>query len=57
MGEDGVEWRGMARMPTKRLSISCRRSPCGEGTNTYDMWEMRIYKRVLRVTCPKEQVK
>ena len=24
------------------------------GTNTYDKWEMKLYKRVIRVYCPKE---
>ncbi len=24
-------------------------SPCGNGTNTYDHWEMRIHKRVFQV--------
>jgi len=27
------------------------------GTNTYDRWEMKIYKRVLRLHCPKELVR
>ena len=31
MADDGVEYKGCTRMPTKRLSINCRRSPCGEG--------------------------
>lgn len=36
-------------MPTKRLKICTRKSPCGNGTNTFDNWEMRIHKRVFKV--------
>jgi hypothetical protein len=34
-------------MPTKILRITTRKSPCGEGTNTWDRFEMRIHKRVI----------
>jgi small subunit ribosomal protein S20e len=33
--------KGPVRMPTKVLRITTRKSPCGEGTNTYDGFEMR----------------
>lgn len=32
---------GPVRMPTRTLKITTRKSPCGEGTNTWDMFEMR----------------
>ncbi len=28
--------RGPTRMPTKVLRVTTRKSPCGEGTNTWD---------------------
>jgi ribosomal protein S10 len=28
---DDVEFKGYTRIPTKHLTICCRRSPCGEG--------------------------
>ena len=34
------------RLPTKKLRITTRKSPCGEGTNTWDRFEMRIHKCV-----------
>ena len=37
---------GPVRMPTKKLRITTRKSPCGEGTNTWDRFEMRIHKCV-----------
>lgn len=33
--------KGPVRMPTKILKITTRKSPCGEGTNTWDAFEMR----------------
>ena len=43
--------KGPVRIPTKR------KSPCGEGTNTWDRFEMRIHKRVIDLFCPSELVK
>ena len=45
--KEGVAVAGPVRMPTKKLRITTRKSPCGEGTNTWDRWEMRIHKRIL----------
>ena len=43
--------KGPRRMPTKTLRITTRRSPCGNGTNTFDKYEMRIHKRVIDFSC------
>merc|ERR1711998_755816 len=48
----GYETRGPVRIPTKILRITTRKSPCGEGTNTWDRFEMRIHKRVIDIMCP-----
>lgn len=45
---------GCGRMPTKVLSISPRKSPCGNGTNTYDHYELRIHKRVFHIHCSQK---
>jgi ribosomal protein uS10 len=49
--------RGPIRLPTKILRITTRKSPCGEGTNTWDRFEMRIHKRIIDLFCPTELVK
>merc|ERR1739844_54467 len=49
--------KGPVRMPTKVLRITTRKSPCGEGTNTWDRFEMRIHKRVIDLRSPAEIVK
>merc|ERR1719197_1667808 len=38
---------GPVRMPTKKLRITTRKAPSGEGTNTWDRFEMRIHKRLV----------
>jgi small subunit ribosomal protein S10 len=43
----GVALSGPIPLPTKRLKVPCRKSPDGEGTETWDRWEMRIHKRLI----------
>ena len=49
--------RGPVRLPTKHLRICTRKSPCGEGTNTYDRFEMRVHKRVVELFCAQEVIR
>merc|ERR1711971_221413 len=51
------ETKGPLRIPTKILRVTTRKSPCGEGTNTWDRYEMRIHKRVIDIHCPSSVVK
>ena len=43
----GAAMSGPVPMPTKRLVVPCRKSPDGEGSETWDHWEMRIHKRLV----------
>ena len=45
----GVKLRGPIPMPTRRLIVPCRTSPDGEGSETYDHWEMRVHKRLIEL--------
>ena len=49
--------KGPVRMPTKVLNITTRKSPCGEGTNTWDRFEMRVHKRVIDLVSSPDVVK
>ncbi|KAJ3682613.1 hypothetical protein LUZ60_015186 [Juncus effusus] len=49
--------KGPVRIPTKVLHITTRKSPCGEGTNTWDRFEFRIHKRVIDLISSPEVVK
>lgn len=43
----GVRMAGPIPLPTKRLVIPVMRTPCGDGTKTWDKYEMRIHKRII----------
>jgi len=43
----GLPISGPIPLPTKRLKVTTRKSPCGNGTATFDRYEMRIHKRVI----------
>jgi small subunit ribosomal protein S10 len=45
----GIKIAGPIPLPTKRLRVPVRKTPCGEGTATWDKWEMRIHKRLIDV--------
>lgn len=49
--------KGPVRMPTKCLKITTRKTPCGEGSKTWDRFEMKIYKRVIDLHSAAETVK
>jgi small subunit ribosomal protein S10 len=43
----GVVMRGPIPLPTKKLRVTTRKSPDGEGTATWERYEMRVHKRVI----------
>lgn len=43
----GVRMSGPIPLPTKKLVVPVRKSPDGEGSATWDHWEMRIHKRLI----------
>ncbi|WP_395241692.1 30S ribosomal protein S10, partial [Salmonella sp. s51933] len=55
--EKKIQVKGPVRLPTKRLRITTRKTPCGEGSKTWDRFEMRIHKRLIDLHSPSEIVK
>ncbi|MCK5628461.1 30S ribosomal protein S10 [Candidatus Bathyarchaeota archaeon] len=45
----GVKINGPIPLPTRRLRVPVLKAPSGEGTPTWDRWEMRIHKRLIEV--------
>ena len=39
--------KGPVRLPTKNLKINTRKTPCGEGSKTWDTYYMMIHKRLI----------
>jgi len=43
----GVKVRGPQPLPTKRLKVVTRKAPSGQGSHTFDKWEMRVHRRLI----------
>ena len=43
----GVELSGPIPLPTKKLKITTRKCPCGDGKASWDRFEMRVHKRLI----------
>lgn len=54
---ENVQKKGPVRMPTKTLSIATRKTPNGEGSKTWDHYEMKIHKRYIDLTAPTAVIK
>jgi small subunit ribosomal protein S20e len=55
--DKGLKVKGPVRLPTKVLRITTRKTPNGEGSKTWDRYEMRIHKRLIDLHSPSEIVK
>ena len=45
----GVDLRGPIPLPTKKLKVTTRKSPDGEGKASWERYEMRIHKRLIDI--------
>lgn len=45
----GVDMVGPIPLPTRRLRVPVRKSPSGDGTATWERWEMRVHKRLIDI--------
>ena len=43
----GVEMKGPIPLPTKKLKVTTRKSPSGEGKASWERYEMRVHKRLI----------
>ncbi|CAG9538709.1 unnamed protein product [Cercopithifilaria johnstoni] len=55
--EKNLVVKGPIRMPTKILRITTRKTPCGEGSKTWDRFQMRIHKRLINMHSPSDVLK
>ncbi|VDN20297.1 unnamed protein product, partial [Gongylonema pulchrum] len=55
--EKNLVVKGPIRMPTKILRITTRKTPCGEGSKTWDRYQMRIHKRLINMHSPSDVLK
>ncbi|KAK6950550.1 40S ribosomal protein S20 [Daldinia eschscholtzii] len=45
------------RVKGPTLKVTTRKTPCGEGSKTWDCYELRIHKRLIDLNAPTETVK
>ena len=45
----GVVMRGPIPLPTRKLKVTTRKSPCGQGTASFDRFEMRVHRRIIDI--------
>lgn len=43
----GVLVAGPIPLPTRKMKVTTRKSPCGNGKATFDRFEMRVHKRII----------
>lgn len=53
----GVRIRGPIPIPSKRIVIPVRKSPCGNGTATYDHLEMKLHKRIIDMDAEEKSMR
>jgi ribosomal protein uS10 len=52
-----MKFYGPVRMPVRRLVVPTRRTPCGDGTDTYEQWEKRVSKRLVDIEGDEKYIK
>lgn len=52
-----MAFKGPVRLPRRKLEIACRKTPCGDGTDTYEHWEKRVSKRLCDVEGDEKYIK
>lgn len=44
-----VKSKGPIPLPTRTIIQTTRKTPCGDGSHTYERWEMRVHKRLIMI--------
>ena len=53
----GVKLHGPVPLPTKKLKITTRKSPSGEGKATWERYEMRVHKRMIDLSADERTLR
>ena len=55
--KSGVKIKGPTPLPTKKLNVVTRKSPCGSGTETYEKWQMRMHRRIFDINADDKAIR
>ena len=45
----GAKVSGPIPLPTKKLTVPTLKTPCGDGSKTWEKWQMRVHKRLINI--------
>ena len=45
----GIRMQGPIPLPTKKLKVTTRKNPSGEGKAAWERYEMRVHKRLIHI--------
>jgi small subunit ribosomal protein S10 len=44
-----VQCKGPVPLPTRIISHTTRKTPCGTGSDTYERWQIKVHKRLIKI--------
>ncbi|MFH0986894.1 MAG: 30S ribosomal protein S10 [Candidatus Micrarchaeota archaeon] len=53
----GAKVSGPIPLPTKRLTVPTLKTPCGDGSKTWEKWQMRIHKRLINIAADERTLR
>jgi len=53
----GVVMRGPIPLPTKKLKVTTRKNPSGEGKASWERYEMRVHKRLIDIAADERTLR
>ncbi len=48
---------GPIPLPTRSMVIPTRKTPCGQGSESWDKWEMRVHKRLIDIDADERAIR
>ena len=55
--ETGAKIAGPIPLPTRRMVVPTRKTPCGQGSESWDKWEMRVHKRLIDIDADERAIR
>jgi small subunit ribosomal protein S10 len=52
-----TKYSGPIPMPTKKMRITTRKATSGDGTATWERWDMKIHKRVIDIAANERSLR
>ncbi len=53
----GVDIRGPIPLPTKKMKVTTRKSPSGEGKASWERYELRVHKRLVDLSADERTLR